>query len=64
MMRELVALSAVTFTPPSSSAEMIPVPVAAGALRAPGGAGGAEPVRFSEREERTLDTSSASAFSR
>src|SRR4030067_168774 len=56
MMRELVALSAVIFTPPSSSAVMTPLIVAA----CPGAAGAA-PGRFSVRLARTLAASPAAA---
>src|SRR3972149_2405939 len=56
MIRELVPLSAVIFTPTSSSAVMTPRIVAG----CPG-AGAAAPGRFSVRLARTLATSSASA---
>ena len=68
MIREFVALSGVTFTPPSSSAERTSFTVTTGPAppgrAAAAGAPGVCPGRFSDREARTLATSSASAFSR
>ena len=66
MISELVALSGVTFTPPSSSAETTAPPAAGGGAARPGAGAGAPAAapRFSERDARTLATSSASEFSR